>query len=221
MSKLQDVKDLAKKYIYKGKELEEDYSFNIQWATTVALVLMILVFLFVKNVKVEAYQAETNVEVQVEELPEIERIEEPPPPPKPKLPPQIEEATDEEAEQQEEEIEFESTEFNELETPPPPQIADTAIDFFKVEVKPKLIQAATPEYPEIARKAGIEGRVVVLMIVDTNGNVVEAKVIQSTNPVFNEPALKAAYRHKFTPAMMKDRKVKVKVIRPFVFKLTG
>jgi len=44
-------------------------------------------------------------------------------------------------------------------------------------------------------------------------------VIQSTNPIFNEPALKAAYKHKFTPAMMKDKKVKVKVIRPFVFKL--
>ncbi len=215
------IKDIAKRYIYKGKELEEDYGFNIQWATTVALILMILMFLFVKNVKVEAYQAETNVEVQVEEIPEIERIEEPPPPPKPKLPPQIEEATDEEAAQEEEEIEFESTEFNELETPPPPQIADTAIDFFKVEVKPKLVKAAKPEYPEIARKAGIEGRVVVLMIVDTNGNVVDAKVLQSTNEIFNEPALKAAYQHKFTPAMMKDRKVKVKVIRPFVFKLQG
>jgi len=165
------IQDIAKRYIYKGRELEEDYGFNLQWATTVALLLMIMLFLFVKNVKVEAYQAETNVEVQVEEIPEIERIEEPPPPPKPKLPPQIEEATDEEATQEEEEIEFESTEFNELETPPPPQVVDTAIDFFKVEVKPKLIQGAKPEYPEIARKAGIEGRVVVLMIVDTNGKM--------------------------------------------------
>jgi protein TonB len=92
-------------------------------------------------------------------------------------------------------------------------------EFFKVEVKPEPIKTVLPEYPEVARKAGLEGRVTIAAIVDENGNVVYAEVVSSTNKVFEEPALKAAYQYKFKPGMMKDRKVKVRVIIPFAFKL--
>jgi len=92
-------------------------------------------------------------------------------------------------------------------------------EFFKVEVKPEPIKTVLPEYPEVARKAGLEGRVTIAAIVDENGNVIYAEVINSTNKVFEEPALKAAYQYKFKPGMMKDKKVKVRVIIPFAFKL--
>lgn len=92
-------------------------------------------------------------------------------------------------------------------------------DFFKVEVKPEPIKTVLPEYPEVARKAGLEGKVTIAVIVDENGNVIHAEVINSSNQVFNEAALKAAYGYKFKPGMMKDKKVKVKVIIPFAFKL--
>ena len=92
-------------------------------------------------------------------------------------------------------------------------------EFFKVEVKPEPIKTVLPEYPEVARKAGLEGRVTVAAIVDENGNVVYAEIVSSTNKVFEEPALKAAYQYKFKPGMMKDKKVKVRVIIPFAFKL--
>ncbi len=93
------------------------------------------------------------------------------------------------------------------------------VEFFKVEVKPEPIKTVLPEYPEVARKAGLEGRVTVAAIVDENGNVIYAEVINSTNKVFEEPAVKAAYQYKFKPGMMKDRRVKVRVIIPFAFKL--
>lgn len=92
-------------------------------------------------------------------------------------------------------------------------------DFFKVEVKPEPVKTVLPEYPEVARKAGIEGRVTVAVIVDESGNVIHAEIINSSNKVFDEAALKAAYGYKFKPGMMKDKKVKVKVIIPFAFKL--
>jgi TonB family protein len=92
-------------------------------------------------------------------------------------------------------------------------------EFFKVEVKPEPIKTVLPEYPEVARKAGLEGRVTIAAIVDENGNVVYAEVVNSTNKVFEEAALKAAYQYKFKPGMMKDKKVKVRVIIPFAFKL--
>lgn len=92
-------------------------------------------------------------------------------------------------------------------------------EFFKVEVKPEPIKTVLPEYPEVARKAGLEGRVTVAAIVDESGNVIYAEIVSSTNKVFEEPALKAAYQYKFKPGMMKDKKVKVRVIIPFAFKL--
>jgi len=92
-------------------------------------------------------------------------------------------------------------------------------EFFKVEVKPEPIKTVLPEYPEVARKAGLEGRVTVAAIVDENGNVIYAEVISSTNKIFEEVALKAAYQYKFKPGMMKDKRVKVRVIIPFAFKL--
>jgi TonB family protein len=41
-----------------------------------------------------------------------------------------------------------------------------------------------------------------------------------TNPIFNEAALKAAKKMKYKPARQKDIPVKVKVLIPFVFRLT-
>ncbi|MEO0203019.1 MAG: energy transducer TonB [candidate division WOR-3 bacterium] len=93
------------------------------------------------------------------------------------------------------------------------------VEFFKVEVKPEPIRTVLPEYPEVARKAGLEGRVTIAVIVDENGDVIHAEVVNSTNKVFEESALKAAYQYKFKPGMMKDKKVKVRVIIPFAFKL--
>ena len=72
----------------------------------------------------------------------------------------------------------------------------------------------------MARKAGLEGKVFVMAVVDENGNVIEASISYSENPIFNEAALKAAKKMKFKPGRQKDIPVKVRVIIPFVFKLT-
>jgi outer membrane biosynthesis protein TonB len=42
-------------------------------------------------------------------------------------------------------------------------------------------------------------------------------IVSSTNSIFNDPALKAVYQYKFSPAMMKDKKVKVRILIPFNF----
>ena len=105
-------------------------------------------------------------------------------------------------------------------SPPPPAPTQTIFELFEVEEPPQPIVQVQPEYPEEARKAGLEGRVIVVAVVDENGNVIEASIHSSTNPIFNEAALEAAKKMKFKPGRLKDIPVKVKVLIPFVFKLT-
>jgi len=204
----------------KSKELADRYPLYLQVATSITLILFILMFLTVKTLEVKPYKPRTEQAVLVEEITqELEEYQEPPPPPKPKLPVEIQEAEPNEEVEQEEEIEFTpTTEFNELEVPPPPKV-DTTYEFFAVEVKPQIVKSVEPEYPELAQKAGIEGQVFVKVLVDEQGNVIEAHVLRSTNPIFNEPALKAAKQFKFTPGKQRDIPVKVWVAIPFHFQI--
>lgn len=211
---------MAKKRII-SKELKEKYPLYLQMSTTIALVLFILMFLTVRTLEVKPYKQRSEQVVLVEEITqELEEYEEPPPPPKPKLPVQVEEATSEEEVEEEEEIEFTpTTEFDELEVPPPPTVDTTAYEFFAVEVKPQVINYIEPEYPELARKAGIEGDVFIKVLVDENGNVIRAIVLRSTNKIFEEPSLNAARQFKFSPGKQRDIPVRVWMAIPFHFRL--
>ena len=100
--------------------------------------------------------------------------------------------------------------------PPPPPVKE---NFFAFEQAPKLTQAAEPAYPEIARKAGVEGRVVVWVIIDETGTVISAEIASSDAPILNEASLEAAYRHRFKPAYQRDVPVKSKISLRFRFVL--
>jgi TonB family protein len=74
-------------------------------------------------------------------------------------------------------------------------------------------------YPEIAKRAGIEGKVFVQAFIDENGNVTEAKIIKGIGAGCDEAALDAVKGTKFTPGKQKGKPVKVQVSIPIVFKL--
>jgi TonB family protein len=74
-------------------------------------------------------------------------------------------------------------------------------------------------YPEIAKRAGIEGRVYVLAFIDENGNVAEAKIIKGIGAGCDEAALSAVTQTRFTPARHKGENVKVQVSIPIMFSL--
>jgi len=78
-----------------------------------------------------------------------------------------------------------------------------------------------PEYPEIARKSGVECRVLLEMIINEKGRVDSAKAVHVSKPGygFEINALKAAKKLKFVPILQNDRPVKVKIIYPIEFVL--
>lgn len=91
--------------------------------------------------------------------------------------------------------------------------------FIEVDEAPVLISKLNPSYPEIARLAGIEGIVYLKILVDENGNVEKTKIEQGAKDMLDNAALAAAKKAKFSPALVKDKPVKVWVILPIAFKL--
>ncbi len=114
-----------------------------------------------------------------------------------------------------------NTDFNELKPDVTAPTLDNNVVFWKVERKPVMIHEAKPDYPEMARAAGIEGKAVVSMVVDTLGNVAHAEVYATSgNAQLDQAAVAAAYQCRFTPGYQRDRPVVVRmVILPFNFKL--
>jgi len=74
-------------------------------------------------------------------------------------------------------------------------------------------------YPQLAKLAGIEGKVYVLAFLDEVGNVANARVIKGIGAGCDEAALEAVKIVKFTPARNNGKPVKVQVTIPIVFKL--
>lgn len=93
-------------------------------------------------------------------------------------------------------------------------------DFVPVEKEPQVVKEVKRTYPDIAQRAGIEGRVIVKIWVDKEGRPHKAVVLKSDAEVFNKAAVDAAMQYRFTPAIMNHGPVAVWVVIPFTFKLT-
>ncbi len=90
----------------------------------------------------------------------------------------------------------------------------------QLDTPPAVIRQVRPEYPPEAQRRGIEGRVTVRLIVDTEGKPTQCAV-QSAQPagVFEKSALKAAGAMRFTPGRSKGRAVRTLVLLPFDYRL--
>ena len=90
-------------------------------------------------------------------------------------------------------------------------------EFVKVEKLPEIVEASKPDYPEAAKKAGIEGKVFVKALIDRDGNPKKAIVIKSDNEIFNQPAVNAAMKSKFSRAINEGKPIAVWVVLPYKF----
>lgn len=93
-----------------------------------------------------------------------------------------------------------------------------AYEFYAVSDKPVLVKRVEPYYPELARKAHIEGMVLVKVLINTTGDIEDAQIVKSV-PMLDQAAIDAAKKFKFTPGKQRDRYVRVWMQIPFRFNL--
>jgi protein TonB len=72
-------------------------------------------------------------------------------------------------------------------------------DLADLDQRPEPRVRIAPVYPFEMRRAGIKGNVLVSFVVDSNGNVRDPFVVKSTSPAFEQAAIDAVLKWKFTP----------------------
>ncbi len=193
--------------------------------------LILALIIFIGAVKLDLHSAPpdeyTMDEQEIVEMEEIEitkHIETPPPPPRPPVP--VEVPNDEIIEDIDINIDAELTLDGPLSAPPPPpQAEEEEEDFFVVvEEMPELIGGLGElqkkiKYPEMARRAGIEGRVYVQFIVNEQGQVENPVVVRGIGGGADEEAVRAVSQAKFKPGMQRGRPVRVQYSLPIIFQL--
>ena len=94
-------------------------------------------------------------------------------------------------------------------------------DIAELDQEAVVVKPITPKYPKIAQKAGIEGQVILEIIINEKGRVIDAKVLHVTQKGFDfeKNALEAVKKLYFEPFIKEGEAIKVKVIYPIQFVL--
>ena len=75
-------------------------------------------------------------------------------------------------------------------------------------------------YPTIAQENGIEGRVIVQFVVNSDGTIVDANVVRSVDPFLDKEALRVINSMpKWKPGKQRGKSVRVKYTLPVMFRL--
>ncbi|HEV8579292.1 MAG TPA: energy transducer TonB [Thermoanaerobaculia bacterium] len=75
--------------------------------------------------------------------------------------------------------------------------------------KPVVVHQVQPRYTELARRAGIQGTVIVEAVIDQKGYVTNARVLRGLPMGLDRAAIEAIQQWRFKPATLKDEPVKV------------
>jgi TonB family protein len=90
------------------------------------------------------------------------------------------------------------------------------IDGLKRFIKEKLV------YPTQCKEAGIQGRVLIMMVVEKDGSITNPRIIKSVNTLLDEEALRIAnLLPNFKPGMNKGMPVRVEIVLPMDFDLNN
>lgn len=188
----------------------------------ISIFLVILVFLFFPTMRTTAFSAPAPQEfVKFEDIENTRQLTRPPPPPRPAIP--IEAPSD----QVLEDVQLTSSELNVEEdtAPPPPKSEEIEDEYFvAVEDMPEPVGGLeaiqrSVDYPEIARRAGVQGRVFVLAYVNEKGEVTKTEVQRGIGGGCDEEAAAAVLKAKFVPGRQRGKPVKVRVSIPIRFQL--
>ena len=199
------------------------------------LILSLLSVIFLTKIPVHSQGGsdlslfENQEVVTMEEMIQTKQPERPPTPPRPTVP--VEVPNSEIIEDEIIHIDAELRIDQELAMPseppaPPKETQETAEEtfFVVVEEMPKLLGGIASiqeqiRYPEKARMAGIEGRVIIQFIVNEEGRVENPRVVRGIGGGCDEEALRVVSNAHFKPGKQRGKPVRVQFSLPVIFKL--
>jgi protein TonB len=90
-----------------------------------------------------------------------------------------------------------------------------------VEERPERVSSPLARYPDILRQAGIEGRVLIEVVIDTSGHAERGtiRVLTSTHQLFEGPAREVVQNSLYSPGRIQGRAVRVRVQVPINFNI--
>ncbi|NGP88409.1 energy transducer TonB [Fodinibius halophilus] len=212
------------KYKKPTQDLRNYYTVFLQ----LGIVAVLLIFIVAMKVEFVAEKPNTDLTeeqevTKMEDIIQTKQEETPPTPPRPQVP--VEVPNDEIIEDQSIDLDAEMSLDEPLDMPPPPEEEDDEEKLFViVEEMPKMKGGQewlynNIEYPEMARKAGIEGRVIIQFIVNKKGKAQNLKILRSLGGGCDEAAKKVLRDAEFSIGRQRGRPVKVKMSQSIVFRL--
>lgn len=207
-------------------DLKRKYQRYWEVSFIISLTMLIVAFKFFPEFKREVAQIDAPQElIMTEDVEATKQETAPPPPPKPPIP--IEAPTDDVLD----DVEIEATDLDvdaEVAAPPPPPKVEEEeaepVFFVAVEEMPAPVGGIAAiqskiVYPEIAKRAGVQGRVYVKAYVDEVGKVTKVELIRGIGAGCDEAAMKAVNSVMFSPGKQRGKPVKVQVTVPVLFRL--
>lgn len=205
-------------------DLRSKYSRYIKLGLIFALTSIIIAFKLSPNSTI-VVQKKTDRDPFIPVQPPINTAQKPDIPPPPKAPKPVDPTSNEDLI----EIDFDETVWTQTDLvppppPPPAKIPDEIPIFVWSEVMPEPVGGLAAiqkkvTYTEIAKRIGLEGKVIVEAVVDENGNVIDAKVLKGLGGGLDEESLHAVQITKFSPGLQRGKPVRVRIKIPVKFVL--
>lgn len=211
---IHDVYEISANDAFKAR-----YTIYLRWSALVAIILTLIGVMLSPTYVPNPYTLRQE-EIEIVDLDDQEIIDIPPPPKAAPPPPKVIEAAPDDADIEDVDIADTLMDIDEA-------IGGTMGDyvlpgdegFVASSEKPRFKTRVKADYPEMARRAQIEGTVVVKVLVGPDGRVKNAQILQSVNPLLDKAALNAAWKWTFHPGKQRNIPVKAWMAIPFNFRL--
>lgn len=95
----------------------------------------------------------------------------------------------------------------------------TPVGFSEITRLPKVKREFKAQYPEEAKKAAVDGPVILEILIDREGKVRHVQVLSGPGHGLNESAVEALKKFEFQPAFKGEESVAVKIRYTYRFKL--